>query len=43
VLEVELVKTGQAVSEEDFRAIFCIGGIIPSTTVTALAVAYGDR
>lgn len=41
VLEDELVKRRGAVSPDAFLAIYGIGRIVPSGTMTALAVAYG--
>jgi chromate transporter len=41
VLEEELVTRRQAVSREEFLTYYGIGRIVPSGTMTALAVAYG--
>ncbi len=43
VLEDELVTRRQAVSRDEFLAIYSMGRIVPSGTMTALAVAYGYR
>jgi chromate transporter len=43
VLEDELVVKRGAVSRSDFLATYAIGRIVPSGTMTALAVAYGYR
>jgi len=43
VLEEELVNRHAAISREDFLAYYGIGRIVPSGTMTALAVAYGYR
>jgi len=43
VLERELVHEKKAVSKEEFLAIYGLGRIVPSGTMTALAVAYGYR
>jgi chromate transporter len=43
VLENELVTRRKAISREDFLAYYGIGRIVPSGTMTALAVAYGYR
>jgi len=43
VLEDELVNKRRAVSNEDFLTIYGIGRIVPSGTMTALAVAYGYK
>lgn len=41
VLENELVTRRQAVKADEFLALYGLGCIVPSGTVTALAVAYG--
>lgn len=43
VLEDELVTRRQAVSKEEFLTLYGLGRIVPSGTMTALAVAYGYR
>jgi len=43
VLEEELVSQRQAVSKDEFLTIYGIGRIVPSGTMTALAVAYGYK
>ena len=43
VLEEELVSRRRALSREDFLTYYGIGRIVPSGTMTALAVAYGYR
>jgi chromate transporter len=43
VLEDELVDKRRAVTREEFLTIYGIGRIVPSGTMTALAVAYGYR
>jgi chromate transporter len=43
VLEDELVAKRRAVSKEEFLTIYGIGRIVPSGTMTALAVAYGYK
>ena len=43
VLEEELVDKRRAVTKEEFLTIYGIGRIVPSGTMTALAVAYGYR
>ncbi|TAK35407.1 MAG: chromate transporter [Chloroflexota bacterium] len=43
VLEDELVTRRRAVTREDFLALYGLGRIVPSGTMTALAVAYGYR
>src|SRR5258706_12990483 len=43
VLEDELVDTRRAVTKEEFLTIYGIGRIVPSGTMTALAVAYGYK
>ena len=43
ILEDELVTRRAAVTREDFLALYGIGRIVPSGTMTALAVAYGYR
>ncbi|MGI8499677.1 MAG: chromate transporter [Hassallia sp.] len=40
-LEDELVTHHKVVSKEDFLATYALGRIVPSGTMTALAVAYG--
>ena len=43
VLEDELVDKRRAVTKEEFLTIYGIGRIVPSGTMTALAVAYGYK
>lgn len=43
VLEDELVTKRQLVSRDEFLTIYGIGRIVPSGTMTALAVAYGYK
>jgi len=43
VLEDELVTRRRAVAREDFLALYGIARIVPSGTMSALAVAYGWR
>jgi chromate transporter len=43
VLEEELVTRRKAVSREDFLTYYGISRIVPSGSMTALAVAYGYR
>lgn len=43
VLEDELVSRRKVVSKEDFLATYALGRIVPSGTMTALAVAWGYR
>jgi chromate transporter len=43
VLEDELIDKRRAVTKEEFLTIYGIGRIVPSGTMTALAVAYGYR
>ena len=43
LLREELVVKRQAISKLEFLAIYGLGRIVPSGTVTALAVAYGYR
>src|SRR5947209_4288576 len=43
VLEDELVYKRRAVTKEEFQTIYGIGRIVPSGTMTALAVAYGYK
>ncbi len=43
VLEDELVTRRKIVTRDEFLAIYGIGRIVPSGTMTALAVAYGYR
>jgi chromate transporter len=43
VLEDELVSKRRVVSKEEFLTIYGIGRIVPSGTMTALAVAYGYK
>ena len=43
VLEDELVDKRRALTREEFLTIYGIGRIVPSGTMTALAVAYGYR
>jgi chromate transporter len=42
-LENELVHRRQAVSRENLLATYALGRLVPSGTMTALAVAYGYR
>jgi chromate transporter len=43
VLEGELVDKRRAVTKEEFLTIYGIGRIVPSGTMTALAIAYGYK
>src|SRR5512141_2473396 len=43
VLEEELVTRRQVISREDFLTYYGISRIVPSGSMTALAVAYGYR
>src|SRR5437773_1946181 len=43
VLEEELVNKRRAVTTDEFLTIYGIGRIVPSGTMTALAVAYGYK
>ena len=43
VLEAELVSKRKVLSKEDFLADYALGRIVPSGTLTALAVAFGYR
>jgi chromate transporter len=43
VLEHELVVRRRLIDRDEFMAIYGIGRIVPSGTMTALAVAYGYR
>ena len=43
VLEQELVTQRRAVDREEFLRLYGLGRIVPSGTMTALAVAYGYR
>lgn len=43
VLEDELVSKRRVVSKEEFLTIYGIGRVVPSGTMTALAVAYGYK
>ncbi len=43
VLEDELVSKRHAVSRDEFLSIYGIGRIVPSGTMTALAVTYGYK
>jgi chromate transporter len=43
VLEDELVSKRRAVTREEFLTIYGVGRIVPSGTMTALAVAYGYK
>jgi chromate transporter len=43
VLEDELVAKRRVISREEFLTIYGIGRIVPSGTMTALAVAYGYK
>ena len=43
VLEQELVNKRRAVTTDEFLTIYGIGRIVPSGTMTALAVAYGYK
>lgn len=42
-LEDELVHRRKAVAREDFLAMYALGRLVPSGTMTAVAVAYGYR
>jgi chromate transporter len=43
VLEQELVTRRQAIDREEFLRLYGLGRLVPSGTMTALAVAYGYR
>jgi len=43
VLEDEIVTKRRAVSRDEFLTIYGIGRVVPSGTMTALAVAYGYK
>ena len=43
VLEDELVAKRRVISREEFLTTYSIGRIVPSGTMTALAVAYGHK
>jgi len=43
VLEQELVTLRRAIDREEFLRLYGLGRIVPSGTMTALAVAYGYR
>jgi chromate transporter len=43
VLEEELVSKRRVVSRDEFLTIYGIGRVVPSGTMTALAVAYGYK
>ena len=43
VLEEELVSKRRVVSRDEFLTVYGIGRIVPSGTMTALAVAYGYK
>jgi chromate transporter len=43
VLEQELVTRRRAVDKEEFLRLYGLGRVVPSGTMTALAVAYGYR
>jgi chromate transporter len=43
VLEQELVTRRQAIDREEFLRLYGLGRVVPSGTMTALAVAYGYR
>lgn len=43
VLEDELVRRHRAIDQEEFLALYGLGRIVPSGTMTALAVAFGHR
>lgn len=43
VLEEQLVRRHRAIGEREFTALYGIGRIVPSGTMTALAVAFGHR
>lgn len=43
VLEDELVSKRRAVSKDEFLTIYGIGRVVPSGTMTALAIAYGYK
>jgi chromate transporter len=42
-LEKELVERRRAVSRDDFLAMYSMGRLVPSGTMTAVAIAYGYR
>jgi chromate transporter len=43
VLEDELVRRHRVLTEDEFLAMYGVGRIVPSGTMTALAVAFGHR
>src|SRR5438309_1791112 len=43
VLEDELVSRRRVISRDEFLTTYSIGRIVPSGTMTALAVAYGHK
>jgi chromate transporter len=43
VLEQELVTRRQAIDRDEFLRLYGLGRVVPSGTMTALAVAYGYR
>ena len=43
ILEEELVSKRHAVSRDEFLTIYSIGRVVPSGTMTALAIAYGYK
>lgn len=43
VLEAELVSKRRVVSRDEFLTIYSLGRVVPSGTMTALAVAYGYK
>src|SRR5436309_15001206 len=43
VLEEELVRKRRVIGQHEFLATYALGKVVPSGTMTALAVAYGYR
>ena len=43
VLQDELVRRHRVLTEDEFLAMYGVGRIVPSGTMTALAVAFGHR
>jgi len=42
-LEAELVDKRRLLSKDEFMEIYAVGRVVPSGTMTALAIAYGHR
>ena len=42
-LQAELVERRRALSREEFLTVYSLGRIVPSGTMTAIAVAFGHR